>query len=408
VAKVLTVLGTRPEAIKLAPVIRRLAESRTLASAVCVTGQHRQMLDQVLGVFGIRPDHDLNVMRENQDLFSLTAALVSQMRAVLERSRPDLVLVQGDTTTTFAAALAAFYARAPVGHVEAGLRTYDKSAPFPEEVNRRLTATLAELHFAPTHRAAENLYKEGVSPEKVFVTGNTVVDALLGMANHAHASDALRRLQEEYGVPAPPRRLVLITGHRRESFGQGFRNICTAVRRLAAACPDCDFVYPVHLNPHVQTPVQAILNRGRLPNVHLLEPLEYVPFVTLMRHAYLVVTDSGGVQEEAVAFGKPILILRDATERPEGVQVGAARLVGSDEDVIFAEVRRLLADRAEYAGMTNKPNPYGDGRAAERIVSILESALAGNIGASNHEFPISSCELPEAHASRPRSAGVNP
>jgi UDP-N-acetylglucosamine 2-epimerase (non-hydrolysing) len=408
VAKVLTVLGTRPEAIKLAPVIQRLGHSRTLAREVCVTGQHRRMLDQVLDAFGIKPDYDLDVMRENQDLFSLTAAIVSQMRAVLEQSRPALVLVQGDTTTTFAAALAAFYTRVPVGHVEAGLRTYDKSAPFPEEVNRRLTTALADLHFAPTRRAAENLHKEGISPEKVFVTGNTVVDALLGIASRSSASDVLRRLRQDCGIPHPDRRLVLITGHRRESFGQGFRNICTAVRRLAAACPDCDFVYPVHLNPHVQTPVQAILNRGRLPNVHLLEPLEYVPFVTLMRHAYLVVTDSGGVQEEAVAFGKPILILRDATERPEGVQVGAARLVGSDEDVIFAEVRRLLADRAEYAGMTNKPNPYGDGRAAERIVSILESALAGNIGASNHEFPISSCELPEAHASRPRSAGVNP
>jgi UDP-N-acetylglucosamine 2-epimerase (non-hydrolysing) len=408
VPKVLTVLGTRPEAIKLAPVIQRLGDSRTLASAVCVTGQHRQMLDQVLGVFGIKPDHDLDVMRENQDLFSLTAAIVSQMRAVLEQSRPDLVLVQGDTTTTFAAALAAFYTRVPVGHVEAGLRTYDKSAPFPEEVNRRLTTALADLHFAPTRLAAENLYKEGISPEKVFVTGNTVVDALLDMANHSPAGDILRRLHEGHGIPAPHRRLVLITGHRRESFGQGFRNICTAVRRLAAACPDCDFVYPVHLNPHVQTPVQAILRRGKLPNVYLLEPLEYVPFVTLMRHAYLVVTDSGGVQEEAVTFGKPILILRDTTERPEGVQAGAARLVGSDENVIFAEVRKLLADPLEYGRMTNKPNPYGDGRAAERIVSVLEDALTGNIGLSHCSSPISVCGLPKTRVERPRSAVVNP
>ncbi len=406
--KVLTVLGTRPEAIKLAPVIKRLEDSPALESAVCVTGQHRQMLDQVLGVFGIRPDHDLDVMRENQDLFSLTAAIVTQMRAVLEQSRPALVLVQGDTTTTFAAALAAFYARVPVGHVEAGLRTYDKFAPFPEEVNRRLTTAIADFHFAPTHLAAENLYQEGVSPEKVFVTGNTVVDALLGMANHSRTSDALRRLQQDYGFPDPQRRLVLITGHRRESFGQGFRNICTAIRRLAAAFPDCDFVYPVHLNPHVQTPVQSILNQGKLPNVHLLEPLEYVPFVALMRQAYLIVTDSGGVQEEAVTFGKPILIMRDTTERPEGVQAGAARLVGSDENVIFAETCKLLADRTEYGRMTDKPNPYGDGRAAERIVAVLERAWAGSSGPGNWVLPIPSCGWPRARADRPPSAVVNP
>jgi UDP-N-acetylglucosamine 2-epimerase (non-hydrolysing) len=408
VPKVLTVLGTRPEAIKLAPVIKRLESSRTLESAVCVTGQHRQMLDQVLGVFGIEPEYDLAVMRENQNLFSLTAAVVSQMRAVLEQSRPALVLVQGDTTTTFAAALAAFYARVPVGHVEAGLRTYDKSAPFPEEVNRRLTTALADLHFAPTRHAAECLHKEGISPEQVFVTGNTVVDALLGIVNHPRTGDALRRLQEDYRIPDPRRRLVLITGHRRESFGQGLRNICTAVRRLAAAFPDCDFVYPFHLNPHVRAPVQSILNRGKLPNVHLLEPLEYAPFVTLLRHAYLIVTDSGGVQEEAVTFGKPILILRHTTERPEGVQAGAARLVGSDENAVFAEVHKLLADPSEYGRMTGKQNPYGDGRAAERIVTILEHALAGNIGPSSRGVPISGCELPKIRVDRPQSAVVNP
>jgi UDP-N-acetylglucosamine 2-epimerase (non-hydrolysing) len=376
--KVLTVFGTRPEAIKLAPVIKRLKGSPVLDSEVCVTAQHRQMLDQVLDAFGIEPDYDLDIMREDQDLFAVTTRIVSQMRTVIERSRPDIVLVQGDTTTTFAAALAAFYAKVRVGHVEAGLRTYDKSAPFPEEVNRRLTSVIADLHFAPTQLAAENLCHEGVPSEKVFVTGNTVVDALLSVMDHLGTGDVLRCLRADYGIPDGHRRTVLITGHRRESFGQGFRNICTAIRRLATAFPACDFVYPVHMNPNVRAMVEGILNHEKLPNVFLLGPLEYLPFVCLLRHAHLILTDSGGVQEEAITFGKPILIMRGTTERPEGVQVGAARLVGNDENVIVAEAGRLLENESEYRRMANRQNPYGDGRASERIVSVLERMSKGN------------------------------
>jgi UDP-N-acetylglucosamine 2-epimerase (non-hydrolysing) len=377
VHKVLTVLGTRPEAIKLAPVIKQLEGSRTIASEVCATAQHRRMLDQVLNVFGIEPDYDLDIMRDNQDLFGVTTKIIAQMAGVIERSRPDLVLVQGDTTTTFAASLAAFYARVPVGHVEAGLRTYNKSAPFPEEVNRRLTTVIADLHFAPTRLAAENLYSEGVPYEQVFVTGNTVVDALRGVMDALETSNILQSLVDEHGIPGSHRRVVLITGHRRESFGQGFRGICAAIRRLAAAFPDCDFVYPVHMNPNVRTVVESTLSRVKLPNVFLLEPLEYLPFVGLMRHAYLILTDSGGVQEEAITFGKPILVMRDTTERPEGVQAGGARLVGNDENVIFDEAKKLLENESEYRKMADRKNPYGDGKASQRIVATLERVLSG-------------------------------
>lgn len=373
--RVLVVFGTRPEAVKMAPVIKELTGSSEFACRVCVTAQHREMLDQVLSSFAIEPDYDLDLMRPNQSLFDVTSAALSKLGAVMQEYKPALVLVQGDTTTTFTASLAAFYLRIPVGHVEAGLRTHDKYSPYPEEVNRCLTAAIADLNFAPTKSARANLLAEGVSDDNIFVTGNTVVDALYRAMSILEIEDRRVEVDRMLGLTQEDVKMVLITGHRRESFGEGFKNICNAIRRLARAFSECDFVYPVHLNPNVLKPVRSILNHRQLRNVHLIEPVEYLSFVHLMRGAYLILTDSGGIQEEALALGKPVLVMRDTTERPEGVEVGAVKLVGSSEDRIFGECKRLLTDRLAYSSMSGKPNPYGDGRASERIVEVIRERL---------------------------------
>lgn len=372
---VLVVFGTRPEAIKLAPVITALRQRR-VAVTVCVTAQHRHMLDQVLPVFGITPDHDLNLMRPNQDLFDVTAGALLALREVMAAERPALVIVQGDTTTTFAAALAAFYLHIDVAHVEAGLRTRNKTAPFPEEINRRLTSSLADWHFAPTAWARANLLAEDVDPARVFVTGNTGIDALLtvaGMLDRGHAGQCVPAAIE---AELQHRRLILVTGHRRESFGAGFERMCRALAAIVDTHPDVAVVYPVHLNPNVQEPVHRIL--GGRPRLVLLPPLEYVPFVALMQRAELILTDSGGIQEEAPSLRKPVLVMRDTTERPEGVDAGVARLVGTDERRIAETVDLLLRDRDTYARMATGANPYGDGHAAEAIARLVAHVLAGH------------------------------
>ncbi|MCX8073380.1 MAG: UDP-N-acetylglucosamine 2-epimerase (non-hydrolyzing) [Candidatus Binatia bacterium] len=371
--KVLLVFGTRPEAIKLAPVIEALRGRVDLR--VCVTAQHRTMLDQVLSVFRIVPDIDLDLMKPDQDLYELTAAATRALKPVMQSERPQLVVVQGDTTTTFAAALAAFYAQIAVAHVEAGLRTYDKRRPFPEEINRRLTTALADWHFAPTPWARANLLREGVQEERIFVTGNTGVDALLGVARRLDRGELAAGLPEELIHRLTGSKVVLVTGHRRESFGEGFERICRALRELVEREPEVVVVYPVHLNPHVREPVFRWL--GNHPRIVLLEPLEYVPFVALMRRADVILTDSGGIQEEAPSLPKPVLVMREKTERPEGVEAGVARLVGTDPQQIVASVQDLLHDAAAYGAMTARRNPYGDGHAAARIAHLIEQILSG-------------------------------
>jgi len=373
--KISVIFGTRPEALKLAPVIRALRADSAFDCRVCVTAQHREMLDQVLGIFDIRPDTDLDLMRANQSLGALTARAIAGLDAYLARERPDLVLVQGDTTTVFCAALAAFYHHIPVGHVEAGLRTGDLQAPWPEEANRVLATRLTTLHFAPTFASRANLLREGVAPRRIFVTANTVIDALL------LARAMIRR--ESPAVPGVPARimrgcqpLVLITGHRRESFGAGVEHICRAIAALARRFPETQFIYPVHLNPHVRQPVRRILGRAG-ENVRLIRPLAYLPFVALMNRATLLLTDSGGIQEEAPSLGKPVLVMRAVTERPEGLKAGTVRLVGTAEASIVDAVARLLTDRRAYRRMSQAANPYGDGRAAGRIVRALHGYLAG-------------------------------
>ncbi|MEK9724804.1 MAG: UDP-N-acetylglucosamine 2-epimerase (non-hydrolyzing) [Rhodospirillaceae bacterium] len=370
--RVLSVFGTRPEAIKMAPVVRALAADPDIESRVCVTAQHREMLDQVLELFAIRPDHDLDIMCPGQDLAHITQAVLTGMGDVLDRETPDRVLVHGDTTTTLAAALAAYYRRIPVGHVEAGLRTGEHYAPFPEEINRKLADGIADLHFAPTEAAAENLRREGVDPAGLSVTGNTVVDALLETVDTLHADDSRRRdLDARFAGSDPARRLILVTGHRRENFGAGFESICAALARLAGR-DDVRIVYPVHLNPHVREPVNRLL--GGHDNIQLVEPLDYLPFVHLMNSCHLVITDSGGIQEEAPSLGKPVLVMRDVTERPEGVAAGTVKLVGTDTDAIVRETVLLLDDEAAYNAMARAHNPYGDGRASGRIIKEIRRA----------------------------------
>lgn len=373
--KILSIFGTRPEAIKMSPVIRKL-QCSGLESVICVTAQHREMLDQVLDIFDIAPDYDLDLMQSNQDLSSVTSRVLTEINKMIAHSKPSLILVQGDTTTTFAASLAAFYQKIPVGHIEAGLRTYDKYSPFPEESNRRMTTLISDFHFAPTEWAKNNLLKENVSSERVFVTGNTVIDALYDVMKIIESGQVYKKLQKKFNFLKTDRKFVLVTGHRRESFGEGFRNICTAIRKLAENFPEHDFVYSVHLNPNVRKPVQEILEQNKLPNVHLLEPLDYVSFVCLMKESYLILTDSGGIQEEAICLGKPILVMRDTTERPEGVQAGAARLVGNKEKTIFNNCTELLTSKLMYSEMVKNTNIYGDGKAAERIVDILKNAFS--------------------------------
>jgi UDP-N-acetylglucosamine 2-epimerase len=364
---VLSVFGTRPEAVKMAPVVRELAARPGVRSVVCVTAQHREMLDQVLDTFAIRPDYDLGLMRERQDLAQLAAGALTALSPVLDEVRPDAVLVQGDTTTALAAALAAFYRRVPVGHVEAGLRTGDRYSPFPEEINRRVVGVVATWHFAPTERAARALRAEGVDPGDIFVTGNTVVDALLAVVRERpEAAPAIPGLNGR-------ERLVLVTAHRRENFGAPLEGICAALRTLVERHEDLRIVYPVHLNPAVQEPVRRLL--ADHPRIALLPPLDYAPFAHLIRRADLILTDSGGIQEEAPAFGTPVLVLRRDTERPEAIEAGTARLVGTDPAAIVAEAGRLLDDPAAYAAMARAGNPFGDGTAARRIVDILLERL---------------------------------
>ncbi len=374
--KISIILGTRPEAIKLAPLILALKHTASFTVEVCVTAQHRQMLDQVLTIFNIVPDVDLDLMKPNQTLASLTSDAIRAVDGYIRDSKPDMVLVQGDTTTVFAASLAAFYQKIPVGHVEAGLRTGNKYSPFPEEVNRLITSRLAELHFAPTIAAQTNLAAENIAGKDIFVTGNTVIDALLMVTEKiSNAVPDIPGLPAELFTGTDRRKIVLITGHRRENFGEGFFTICRAIARLAERFTDVAFVYPVHLNPNVQSPVYSMLSGKE--NIYLIAPVSYVPFVALMRRATVILTDSGGVQEEAPSLGRPVLVMRDTTERPEAVSAGTAKLVGTDEDLIVSSTARLLEDPSEYDRMVNAVNPYGDGKAAERIVGILSHYFYG-------------------------------
>jgi UDP-N-acetylglucosamine 2-epimerase (non-hydrolysing) len=370
--KILFIFGTRPEAIKLCPVVRTLRRDAGFEVRVCVTAQHRQMLDQVLAAFDIRPDHDLDRMLPGQTLFQSTSRILAGLESVLAAEQPDLVLVQGDTTTTLCGALASFYKNVPCGHVEAGLRTGDPRQPFPEEMNRILATRLCALHFAATEWAASNLRAEGVSEDTIGVTGNTGIDAVLHVRDGLESGRLVSRAWPELD---PARKLILVTAHRRESFGDGFERICRALAALTER-PDVQLVYPVHPNPNVQDPVNRLLS-GR-PHIHLIAPLDYVPFVDLMRRAYLIVTDSGGIQEEGPSLGKPILVLRDKTERPEAVTAGTVKLVGTDERRIRSEAVRLLEDPSEYARMARVHNPYGDGRASERISTLIHSFFSKN------------------------------
>lgn len=372
--KVMVVFGTRPEAIKMAPVVAALRSTPGIAVGVVVTAQHRQMLDQVLDLFDILPDEDLDLMRPGQTLPDTFSRILSGMHEVIGRRRPDLVLVHGDTTTTLATALAAYYARVPAGHVEAGLRTGDMRAPWPEEANRRLTAPLAALHFAPTTRARDNLLAEGIDADTIHVTGNTVIDALLDVVARIEADPALRaELAARFPFLDAGKRLVLVTGHRRENFGDGFEQICIALRTLGTR-DDVQVVYPVHLNPSVQEPVQRIL--GDAPNVHLIAPQDYLPFVYLMMRSDVILSDSGGIQEEAPSLGKPVLVMRAATERPEAVDAGTVRLVGTDTERIVSGISGLLEDPVAYEAMARAHNPYGDGKAARRIADLISIHLA--------------------------------
>ncbi len=389
--KCLIIFGTRPEAIKMAPVVLRLKEAEGFQIKVAVTAQHRQMLDQVLDLFGIVPDYDLNLMTPDQDLFDVTVRVLAGLKEVLRQEKPDLVLVHGDTTTTFAATLAAYYCRIPVGHVEAGLRTRDKHRPYPEEMNRHLTGVIADYHFPPTAWARDNLLAEGVPQDRIWVTGNTVIDALqfINARVASEKEDWEKYLATNHGLTLDGRRLILVTGHRRENFGEGFRNICLALRQIMETYPQVHLVYPVHLNPQVQKPVYEILSNsqtaregtGGILHLHnpgggrlsLLPPLDYAPFVYLMSRSYLVLTDSGGIQEEAPALGKPVLVMREVTERPEGVWAGTVKLVGPHRERIFAGVADLLNNPVNYQAMVQARNPYGDGQAALRIAEILKN-----------------------------------
>lgn len=366
--RVLSIFGTRPEAVKMAPVVQVLKKHPAIEPFVCVTAQHRQMLDQVLEAFNIKPDIDLNLMKPNQSLAQLSAAIFTHLDPVLNDLRPDWLLVQGDTTTVTIAAILGYYHQIRVGHVEAGLRSFDKWAPFPEELNRRIAGVVADLHFAPTEGNRQNLLNDGVPDELIVITGNPVIDALQQIADRPVTPEVTQMLSE-YGVNSKMHRLVMITAHRRENIGQPLLNICRGLRRLAEHYPDIIFIYPVHLNPNVQETVYQLLSD--LPNLHLIPPLDYLPMVQLMKHATLILTDSGGLQEEAPALGIPTLVMRETTERPEGIQAGTLKLVGSNSDLIFTEASHLLDDHRAHAAMANAINPYGDGRAAGRIVQAL-------------------------------------
>lgn len=380
------VFGTRPEAIKMAPLVKEFqARANEFDTIVCVTGQHREMLKQVLELFDIKPDYDLEIMKEGQDLYDVTTRVLLGMREVLKKTKPDVVLVHGDTTTSTAAALAAFYQQIPVGHVEAGLRTHNIYSPWPEEMNRQLTGRMASYHFAPTELSRDNLLVEGIATDRIFITGNTVIDALQQVVTRVKGNADLRNevsrklLQFGYDVNRleAGRRLVLITGHRRENFGEGFLNICRAIQTLSKRFPEVDFVYPMHLNPNVRKPIREIFgdNLGGLGNLFFIEPLEYLQFVTLMDRSSIVLTDSGGIQEGAPGLGKPVLVMRDTTERPEAVKAGTVKLVGTDYNQIVDNVEKLLTDNAAYAEMSRANNPYGDGKACSYIADALTRCI---------------------------------
>jgi UDP-N-acetylglucosamine 2-epimerase (non-hydrolysing) len=379
---IMLVFGTRPEAIKMCPLVKQLqSKPETFNTIVCVTGQHREMLDQVLRIFEVEPDYDLNIMRQGQDLYDVTARVLTGMRDVLKEAKPDVVLVHGDTTTSMAAALASFYQQIPVGHVEAGLRTHNIYSPWPEEMNRQITGRIASYDFAPTPLSRENLLKENVDDEKIIVTGNTVIDALHIVVERMKSDSQLGKqlegklLAAGYDVERlqDKRRLVLITGHRRENFGDGFISMCTAIRDLKDKYPTVDFVYPMHLNPNVRRPIHEVFGNDLtgLDNMFFIEPLEYLEFVYLMEKSHIVLTDSGGIQEEAPGLGKPVLVMRDTTERPEALDAGTVKLVGANYDKIVSEVSLLLDDEAAYEKMSRAVNPYGDGHACERIINFL-------------------------------------
>lgn len=381
--KILLVFGTRPEAIKMAPLVKEFQRNRnTFQTIVCVTGQHREMLDQVLELFEINPDYDLNIMKQGQDLYDITTRVLIGMRDILKEVQPDVVLVHGDTTTSTAAALAAFYQQIPVGHIEAGLRTYDIYSPWPEEMNRQITSRIATYHFAPTALSKNNLLNEGVNGNSIYVTGNTVIDALYWVINRIKSSEDLKQslssvIQSngyEVSRLIGGRKMVLITGHRRENFGDGFLSLCKAIKTLAENYPDVDFIYPMHLNPNVRKPIREVFGEylSELRNMFFIEPLEYLSFVYLMEKSTIVLSDSGGIQEEAPGLGKPVLVMRDTTERPEALEAGTVKLVGTDYDKIISEVSALLDNSQYYDKMSKAVNPYGDGLACERIVSCLK------------------------------------
>ncbi|WP_285259516.1 non-hydrolyzing UDP-N-acetylglucosamine 2-epimerase [Halopseudomonas bauzanensis] len=368
--KTLCVFGTRPEAIKMAPLAIQLAEDDRFDAKVCVTGQHREMLDQVLDLFELKPDYDLNIMKPGQDLTDVTTGILQGLKSVLAEFKPDIVLVHGDTATTFAATLAAYYQQIPVGHVEAGLRTGNIYSPWPEEGNRKLTGTLTTLHFAPTATSKQNLINEGIKETSIEVTGNTVIDALLDVVAKLDSNQQLQQtFREQFSFLDAEKKLILVTGHRRESFGGGFERICQALVDTAKAHPDVEILYPVHLNPNVREPVNRLLQG--INNVHLIEPLDYLPFVYLMNRAHIILTDSGGIQEEAPSLGKPVLVMRDTTERPEAVDAGTVKLVGTEVTVIRESLDALLKDERVYMNMSRAHNPYGDGQACKRIREYL-------------------------------------
>ena len=375
--KVLLVFGTRPEAIKMAPLIKKFHEqNNSFDTKVCITAQHRQMLDQVLDIFEITPDYDLDIMKPNQDLYDITANVLLEMKKVLHDYRPDIVLVHGDTTTTSATSLASFYQKIKIGHVEAGLRTWNIYSPWPEEANRQIAGVLANYHFTPTKHSKANLLKENKDEHSILVTGNTVIDALFMILEKIERNERLKREIENrfanLGLSLE-RKFILVTGHRRESFGQGFINICEALKEIASNNPQIDIIYPVHLNPNVRKPVNDILKD--VSNIKLIEPLDYLDFVYLMSKSYLILTDSGGIQEEAPSLGKPVLVMRETTERPEAVEAGTVKLVGTDKEKIVSEVENLLNDKTAYERMSKAHNPYGDGKASERIVEFLKENL---------------------------------
>lgn len=375
--KVLTVFGTRPEAIKMAPLTIKLAEQEGIDARVCVTAQHREMLDQVLGLFEITPEYDLNIMKPGQDLTDVTTNILQGIKPILADFKPDVVLVHGDTATTFATSLAAYYQQIAVGHVEAGLRTGNIYSPWPEEANRKLTGAITTYHFAPTETSQQNLLNEAVAPENITVTGNTVIDALLDVSAKLKNDTALNNeMAERFSFLNKDKKLILVTGHRRESFGGGFERICKALAYTAEQHPGCQIVYPVHLNPNVQEPVNRLL-KG-VPNITLIEPQDYLPFVYLMNQAHIILTDSGGIQEEAPSLGKPVLVMRDTTERPEAVSAGTVKLVGTDVDKITTSLNQLLTDEKAYEEMSFAHNPYGNGKACERIIEVLREKVNGN------------------------------